>query len=225
MSEGRWPHRDVLEELVSPRRVAKIDQVLGSRLVSVTAVFEDLYDPHNVAAGMRNCDAFGLHDVHVVTSEHQYRIDGDVAASSDRWLSVHRYPSTSDCIAALRTQGFEIWVSDLQATQTLDELPMPDKLALVVGREKQGISDEIRAAADRRYILPMHGMVQSFNVSVALAISLQTVVPKRRAQLGQDGDMPPDQQWRLRRRWLVHGIREPRKMRAAYGDPLLDQDP
>lgn len=217
MTQQQWPEIDVLEQLVSPRRVAKIDAVLNQRIVSVTTVFEDLYDPHNVAAGMRTCDAFGLADVHVVTDQHQYGLHGDVAASADRWLSVHRYQNTQACIDTLRAAGFQIWVSDLDATHHLEALPVEGKIALVVGREKQGISETMRAAADQRYILPMHGMVQSYNVSVALAISLQTVMPVRRAALGgTKGDMPMQRQWQLRQRWLEHGIRQAKKVRAAY---------
>ncbi len=219
MSERRWPEVDVLEQLISNRRLERIDSVLDNRIVTVTAVFEDLYDPRNVAAGLRTCDAFGLADAHVITEQHAYRLDGDVSASSEQWLSIHRYGSTEDCIETLRSEGFAIWVSDLAATKTLDELDVEGKIALVVGAEKEGITEKMRQAADVRYILPMHGMVQSFNVSVALAISLQTIMSPRRAQLGGHGDMSIERQWKLRRQWLEHGIRHAKKVRAAYDDP------
>ena len=222
MSDDRWPEKDVLEQLVSPRRIARIDSVLAARVVSVTAVFEDLYDPHNVAAGMRTCDAFGLADVHVITDQHQYGLHGDVAASADRWLSVHRYGSAADCIARLKEQGFAIWVSDLSADRELSELPVEGNIALVVGGEKDGVTAAMQEAADARYILPMRGMVQSLNVSVALAVSLQTIMPTRRGQLGGQGDMPRARQWSLRQRWLEHGIRHAKKVRQAYSDPAAD---
>lgn len=218
MTEQKWPETDVLEQLVSERRQRKIDSVLHNRVVSITTVFEDLYDPHNVSAGLRTCDAYGLADAHVITDQHAYQLHGDVAASAEQWLNVHRYNSTSACVEKLRADGFQIWVSDLAATRTLAELPVDGEIALVVGSEKDGITQQMRDAADQLYVLPMHGMVQSFNVSVALAISLQTIVPARRTQLGGSGDMPPSRQWELRRKWLEFGIRHAKKVRAAYGD-------
>lgn len=216
MSETRWPQTDVLEQLVSPRRQARIDGVLERRIVSVTVVFEDLFDPHNVAAGIRTCDAFGLADVHVITNQNEYGVRADVAASADQWMTIHAYTSTEACVAALKAAGFSIWVSDLQADHALAEVPPTDKIALVVGAEKDGITAEMRALADVRYILPMHGMVQSLNVSVALAVSLQTIMPQVRAALGGRGNMPVERQWELRKRWLEYGIRNPELVRRGY---------
>ncbi len=221
MTRPPWPETDVLEQLTSARRLQRIDDVLGRRLTSITVVFEDLYDAHNVAAGLRTCEAYGLHDVHVITEQHDYKLHGDVAASSERWLDVHRYTSTEDCVGALKEAGTAIWVSDLEATQPLSELPVRGDIAIVVGHEHDGITARMRAAADQRYILPMQGMVQSFNVSVALAISLQTIVPVRRGQVG-GGDMSFQRQWALRRRWLEHGIRHAKQVRKAYGDPYVE---
>lgn len=218
MTDSKWPEIDVLEQLTTPRRLRRIDRVLADRIGSVTAVFEDLYDPRNVSAGMRTCEAYGIADVHVVSDKNAYQLRGDVAASAERWLDVHRYGSTRTCIERLRGEGFAIWVSDLSATKTLSELAVDGKIALVVGHEHDGISDEIRAAADHRYILPMMGMVQSLNVSVALAVSLQAVMPARREQLGGGGDLDKDRQWTMRRRWLEHAIRNAKQVRQAYGE-------
>jgi len=223
MSDSRWPQIDVLEQLTSPRRLERIDGVLDRRIVSVTAVFEDIFDPHNVSAGLRTCEGYGLADVHVITQQDDYKLGGDVAASSSRWLNVHRYRDTPSCIDRLRDDGFAIWVSDLEAEKPLAELPVAGKIALIIGHEHTGISETMRAAADQRYILPMQGMVQSFNLSVALAISLQTVVSVRREQLGGKGDMDLEQQWQMRRRWLEFPIRNAKLVRREYGETEVDQ--
>lgn len=212
----RWPGVDVLEQLVHPRRIAKVDHILGQRIASVTAVFENIYDPHNVGACMRTCEGFGLQDVHVITAKHGYKTPTTITKSADQWLTSHRWETTESCVAALKDQGYALWVADLEAEETLADLPVEGKIALVVGNEAEGISAAIRDAADKRYILPMAGMVQSYNLSVALAVSLQQVVPVRRAQLGGGGDLPLDRQWQLRRRWLEHGMRNAKKVRAAY---------
>ncbi len=221
-SSRRWPAVDVLEDLVSDARLARLDGVLDQRLASVTAVFENVWDPHNVAACMRSCEGFGLQDVHIITELHGYRPPTGITMSADRWLTTHRHKTTAGAIEQLRAAGFALWVSDLEATQTLDELPVEGPIALVVGNEVEGVTDGMRQAADQRFILPMAGMVQSFNLSVALALCLHAVVPPRRKELGGRGDVPLDRQWRLRRRWLEYGIRNARAVRREYGD-LADE--
>lgn len=213
---SRWPATDVLEQLVAPRRIERIDRVLGQRIGSVTAVFEDIFDPHNVAACMRTCEGFGLQDVHVISNSEAYETPTTITMSADQWLTPHRWQQTEACVDQLLADGFEIWVADLEAEQPLSELPVEGKIALVVGNEVKGISPKIRAAAHRRYILPMAGMVQSYNLSVALAISLQQVAAARRAQLGGQGDLPVERQWQLRQRWLEFGMRNAAQVRAAY---------
>ncbi|MFZ4577407.1 MAG: TrmH family RNA methyltransferase [Myxococcota bacterium] len=205
-----WPDADPIEAFIAPERIVRVDHVLRRRLVSLTAVFEDIIDPHNVAACVRTCEGFGLHDVHEINPRHGPHLSAGIAKSAQQWVDVHLHQTAEGAIAALKAQGFQIWVSDLQAEQTLDELPVEGNVAIVVGNALNGISETMRAAADRRYILPMYGMVQSFNLSVALAMSLQGVVARRRAQLAHQGllgDMPMDRMWRTRQRWLEFGVR------------------
>lgn len=210
-----WPALDPLEPYTTPERLARIDSVLRQRIVSVTTVFEDVFDPHNVAAGLRTAEGYGLHDSHVIFNEHGMRLSSTVAKSADQWLNVEQHASTAAGVRALKEQGFSIWVSDLQATETLTSMPLDPKIALVVGNAKVGISEEMRALADRRYILPMFGMVQSFNLSVALAISLEQLVPRRRAELRGWGDMPMERMWALRQKWLEFGQKHPELLRRA----------
>ena len=213
-----WPAVDPLEAYTTPERIARIDSVLRNRIVSVTTVFEDVFDPHNIAAGLRTSEGYGLHDLHVILNQHGIRSRSTVAKSADQWLDVHAHSSTVAGVKALKQQGFAIWVSDLQATETLTEMPLDPKIALVVGNAKMGISDEMRALADRRYILPMYGMVQSFNLSVALAISLEQLLPRRRAELHGRGDMPLERMWALRQRWLEFGQKHGDVLRRVLGD-------
>jgi tRNA (guanosine-2'-O-)-methyltransferase len=223
-SDRPWPIEDPLARWQAPERVERIDAVLRQRVVSLCAVFEDIFDPHNVAACLRTCEAYGVHDLHWIQNKHDMRLSSTVAKSADQWIDLYRYSSTEEGVAALKAAGFAIWVSDLSATRTLRQLPVDGKVAIVVGNAKDGISPAMRAAADERYLLPMHGMVQSFNLSVALAITLDTVVPKRREQLqaaGMAGDMDVRRMWNLRRRWLEYGQRNADVLRRELGDPEL----
>jgi tRNA (guanosine-2'-O-)-methyltransferase len=209
---------DPLEGLHLPERVARIDRVLRQRLGSIVAVFEDLYYPHNVAACLRSAEGVGLQEVHVITSQQGYAMPGGITRSADAWLSVCRHADPRECLEGLRARGFALWAADLEASEPLAE-PAPGlAVALVFGNEHRGISPEVRARVDRRFLLPMHGMVQSFNVSVACALTLHAVAASRRHQLGAWGDLTLAEMGRLRRRWLEFGIRDPERVRRAYGD-------
>ncbi len=214
-ADFRWPAIDPLDAYTTPERLARIDAVLRHRIVSITTVFEDVFDPHNIAAGLRTSEGYGLHDIHVIHNQFGMRSSSTVAKSADQWLDVRQHSSTQEAVQALKAQGFAIWVSDLQATETLTEMPLDPRIALVVGNAKVGISEEMRALADRRYILPMYGMVQSYNLSVALAISLEQLVPRRRAELHGWGDMSLARMWALRQRWLEFSQRHADALRRA----------
>jgi tRNA (guanosine-2'-O-)-methyltransferase len=224
MDDRAWPLEDPLAAYLTPERVARVDGVLRQRLTSIVAVFEDVHDPHNVAACVRTCEGLGVHDIHIIHNKHGSRLSSTVAKSADQWVERHLHAGTSAGVAALKQAGFSIWVSDLQATETLEQLPLDSKIALVVGNAHDGISEAMRAAADRRYVLPMFGMVQSFNLSVALALSLQQLVPRRRAALGGRGDMSIERMWQLRQRWLEFGVRHAEILRRELGSPRIPDD-
>jgi tRNA G18 (ribose-2'-O)-methylase SpoU len=181
-------------------------------------------DEHNHSAVLRTCDAFGVQTAHIVIPKPGLRSkmrrsgvgggdgDGDDALSrrvmlgAAKWLDIHTYASTTDCIVALRAQGYSLWATDLSpeavlldrsALRPLDDagaplsadgaaaaagpadarvqLALPPRLAIVFGREVDGVSPAMLAAADRRFFLPMVGFSESFNVSVAAALTLQRV--------------------------------------------------
>jgi len=202
-----WP-ADVLDAYTTAERLARVDRVLRHRLGSIAVVCEDVFDPHNVAACVRTAEAMGIQDIHWVLNQHHLRMHSTVAKSADQWTDFRLHAGTAAAVEALRAAGFALWVSDLQADGALADLELPPKLAIVIGNAKRGVSEAMRAAADRRFLLPMYGMVQSYNLSVALALTLGEIVPRRRAQLahdGQTGDLDRDRLIALRRRWLEFG--------------------
>ena len=99
---GPWPAVDPLEPYTTPERLARIDSVLRHRIVSVTTVFEDVFDPHNIAAGLRTTEGYGLHDLHVIHNQFGMRSSSTVAKSADQWVDVHQHSSTAEGLRALK---------------------------------------------------------------------------------------------------------------------------
>lgn len=156
-------------------RRTKIEAVLSKRQNDLTVVLENVFDPHNISAVMRSCDAVGIQEIYVLNTKiPQHKKWGERSSSSAaKWLTVHQYNNTEECFTALRNKYSRILTTHLSSDAlSLYELNLVQSVALVFGNEHAGVSDEIRAMADGNFIIPQVGMIQSLNISVACAVSV-----------------------------------------------------
>ena len=169
--------------LRSARRMEKIRQVLGKRQPGLTVVMENIHDPHNVSAVFRTCDAVGVMQVELLyTTEKFPRIGKKSSSSANKWLERRHHQSVDECYRTLRNEGFHIYATHLGSdTVSLYDLDLTQKVALVFGNEHRGVSEEAAAKADGNFLIPMLGMIQSLNVSVAAAVSLYEALRQRLA--------------------------------------------
>lgn len=193
--------------LVSERRMARIDAVLDARLDSLTAVVEDLYDPHNGAAAIRSIEAFGLTTLHAVEAANPFPVSAAVTIGADRWIDVRRHADAAACAAALRARGFSLVATTPDADRDIDDLDMSRPWAVWFGNERDGLSAAALELADARVAIPMYGFSQSFNISVSVALVVSQLAAKRRAALGARGDLDPERKARLRARFAATGVR------------------
>lgn len=159
--------------------------MLERRQPDLAVVLEDVHDPHNVSAVLRSCDAVGVLDVHVVyvTEEMPGRAFArKTSASAAKWMRIHRHASIEACYAALRAQEMTILAAALTgASRDLHALDFTAPVALVFGNEMRGVSDVALARADGAFRIPMMGMVESLNISVACAVTLYEALRQRQA--------------------------------------------
>lgn len=155
-------------------RLAKLRATLGRRQPDLTVVMENIHDPHNVSAMLRSCDAVGVLGVHLVyTNESFPDIGAKSSASARKWVERTSHRSVADCYARLRSEGFAVYATRLDPqARSLYDLDLTRPTAFVFGNEHRGVSDEAAAQADGSVMIPMFGMIQSLNVSVACAVSL-----------------------------------------------------
>jgi tRNA (guanosine-2'-O-)-methyltransferase len=196
-----------LAPLIAEPRRKRIDQILEARLAGLTIVLERLHDPHNGAAALRSCEAAGVGVIHVVESAERFRFSEKVTQGCERWLELHRHRDTAAAVAALRAHGFRLAAAVPGATATLDDLDARLPTALWFGNEHDGLSSQACAAADVAFGLPLFGMTRSLNLSVAVALALFRAAERRRAALGQPGDLDATVQAGLRARWYREEIR------------------
>lgn len=186
-------------------------EVIEKRQRNVTVVLEDIYDPHNVEAIFRTCDAFGIQIVHIVfdtTAPFNPRKVGKATSSSaNKWLDFEIYKKENPeqkpiaaCLKRLKKEGYSIVATALtDKAGDLYEFKWPERIALLVGNEHGGLSKEALELSDYHVQIPMQGMVQSLNVSVSTAIFLSEIY---RSRLGQNYSVLAKEQQRLTKDFL-----------------------
>ena len=156
-------------------RRQKIEAVLSKRQNDLTVVLENVFDPHNISAVMRSCDAVGIQEIYVLTTKvpRHEKWGTRSSSSADKWLTVHQYDDTKTCFEAVRKRYDMVLTTHLATDSvSLYDTDLTKSIALVFGNEHAGISDEVRALGDGNFIIPQMGMIQSLNISVACAVSV-----------------------------------------------------
>ncbi len=163
-----------MKKFKTEKRLRKIERVATARQFSLRVVLENIHDPHNVSAIFRTCDAVGVSQVDLLyTIEKFPKISKVSSASSSKWVEQRKFETTEECIKNLKKEGFKIYGTILaEDTENIYNLDMTEKVAIVMGNENRGLSDEMIKACDKHICIPMRGMIQSLNVSVATAVIL-----------------------------------------------------
>lgn len=158
---------------MTPERYARIQEMLTSRQPDLTVCMEQVHKPHNISAVIRTADAVGVHEVHAIWPTSRMRTLVSSAAGSNSWVQVKTHRTIADAVSHLKTQGMQILATNLSAKAVdFREVDYTRPTCILLGQEKTGITQEALALADQDIIIPMIGMVQSLNESVASALIL-----------------------------------------------------
>jgi tRNA (guanosine-2'-O-)-methyltransferase len=160
---------------LTPQRYNRLTSVLNHRQPDLTVVLENVFDPHNVSAVMRTCDAVGIQDVYILNDRippHKkwgYRSSSTAA----EWLTVHQFTDAESCFKEIRKKYQKIYTSHLgENSADVYKMDLTQSIALVFGNETFGISEGIRKYSDGDFIIPQVGIIKSLNISVACAVTL-----------------------------------------------------
>lgn len=160
---------------MTPERRDKLITVLSKRQPDLTVVLENVFDPHNISAVMRTCDAVGIQEVYILNTKipRHKKWGARSSSSAAKWLTVHQFENAEECFSSLRKRYSKILTTHLSSDAVgLYQIDMTQPIALVFGNEHSGVSDEIRALADGNFVIPQVGIIQSLNISVACAVTL-----------------------------------------------------
>ena len=206
---------------ISERRKERLKKTVSNRLDKLTIIAEGTHLRHNLSAIIRTAESFGVSSVHLISSEEQ-KMSG-AAKGAERWINLTIHKNTEQCFNFLKSQGFKIFVADFQHdSYTPDTVPIQDPVAIVMGTELVGVSEEARRLSDGSIIIPMYGLTQSLNVSVASACLMQRISTRMRD--AEFGMMSPDGQTALLNQWIQRDVEEKkqRTLRRKLAKPQKD---
>lgn len=202
MSKQYIPPEDILAQqeqkaLATPARLARIRRTARNRQAGIMVVMEDVHNPHNLAAVARSCDAFGVQELGFTLDQGEdelfdLSLIGKVSSSSaSKWLNYRIFQQgTRHALTMLKQEGWTILATVLsERARPIYDLnfasPEFERVVVLVGNEQDGLSQTAQTLADVHMVIPMLGMIESFNVSVATAITLFEITRQRRAS-GRD---------------------------------------
>lgn len=192
-----------------PKRLEKFRAVAGRRQPDLAVVLENVHDPHNIGAILRSCDAVGILHVFILFTEphlqkDRVRLGKKSAAGARKWLDIHFYHEVEACVAHLRRDFDMLLGTQLgDHSQSVYDLDLTQRMALVFGNESAGISPALQAHMDGNFLIPQAGMVQSLNVSVACAVSVYEAYRQRLLAGRYDTETPVDEAIRTARADLL----------------------
>jgi len=157
-------------------RVARIDDILTRKQPDLQIFLDNVHNSQNLSTIIRTADAVGVLDIYYATPLNEtLRIHKTITQGAHRWTHRHRV-NDSDTVKFLqqkKKEGFQVVVTHLEERAVnFREVDYTKPTLIVMGNEKEGVSDEIIAEATDVIVIPMQGMVQSLNVSVATALIL-----------------------------------------------------
>lgn len=210
-------HIDCLLEYITEKRKEVFFNVLADRTKHIAVMLENIYQPHNASAVLRSCDAFGVQDVYVVEQQNNFNPNQEIAMGSAKWLSIKKTINPIETVyEKARNDGYKIIATSLQSdSYSLDAFDITQPSMLVFGNELQGLSHEATSLADETLNIRMFGFVESFNISVSVAIILSNIIPKLHDS-NIDWKLSREEQQEILLEWLRKDIHRSNQIEQRY---------
>ncbi|GAB6035572.1 RNA methyltransferase [Fundidesulfovibrio butyratiphilus] len=189
----------------TPQRQDRIRQVLARRQKDLTVVLNNIHDPHNVSAVLRSCDAFGVGEAHLLYTDTAFPALGKKSsASAKKWVKIVRHQAARVMVDEFRSKGFQLLSTGFgPGAKPLTAWDMTRPTAVVLGNEHDGVGREFEGLIPDQIYIPMQGMVQSLNVSVAAAVILYEAFRQRQAKgLYDTPSLSEEERETLYERWI-----------------------
>jgi len=208
-----------MESHVSESRMQKILEVSTDRTRYLTVVLNNVYYTQNISAVIRSCDCFGIQDLYIIGNSPSTHVNKHVAQGAYNWIDIHRntFRPEEETLRELKDDGYRLVVTlPAPGASSLHDFDIEKgKIAVIMGNEKEGVSDVVKEMADEFMYIPMAGFSQSLNISVSTAVILSELTGKIRSS---------DLNWKLdendltdlQYRWMKNSVKRGDQIEDEY---------
>ncbi|MEG2758736.1 MAG: RNA methyltransferase [Rikenellaceae bacterium] len=214
-------HMEHLSQFMSDNRLAVLEKVLLERTDYITVCFENIYHAQNASAVLRSCEAFGIQHIHVIEELLPFEPNRAIVRGADKWLDIERHGeknATVNLINRLKGEGYRIVATSPHSLGVRPEEfdISKGKTAIIIGTEKQGVSQEALDMADEYVTIPMCGFVESLNLSVCTAIVLNALTGKMRHNENIEWRLKKEDMDRLIYKWTLQSVKDYDRILLKY---------
>ena len=167
--------------MASNERIERLRKVLQNRQLDLKVILEDIHDPHNVSAIYRSCEAAGVMDVILLYINEEFPdFKFKSSASACKWIDIHKYSNPQEIIPKLKDQGYQVYSLVLdENAKTIYDVDWTKPSTIIIGNEHRGVSSDVQKISTQNLYIPMKGIIESLNVSVATAVTLYEAFRQR----------------------------------------------
>ncbi len=183
---GSHGHQGVVARVDAVAQVTSLDELLeqledSKQAPPLLLVLDGVTDPHNLGACLRVADGAGAHAV-IAPKDHAAGINATVAKVASGAAETMPYFMVTNLARTLGDlKERNIWCigTSEDAEKTIYDIDLTGPVALVLGAEGEGMRQLTRKTCDELVRIPMHGAVESLNVSVASGVCLYEALRQR----------------------------------------------
>ena len=176
---------DHFGQFITQHKKSLVEEVLDQRTKHVSLVLEDIFQSQNASAVFRTAECFGIQDIHLIENKNKYALSKGVLKGANKWLSLIHHKenenNTASCLTSLKNEGYKVLATSPTAKISIRDVDISEKIAIVMGNELHGLSDEALAHADLKVRIPMYGFTESLNLSVSAAICVSEIITRLKA--------------------------------------------
>ena len=202
---------------ITENRLKKIYEILKKRQKDLQVFTDNVKNQHNFSAILRTCDAVGVLYLYYRFLGHGELINEEITMGSHKWV-IHKEVSNIDkFFQKKKEEGFQIVATYLSEDSiNFREIDYTKPTLIVVGNEVQGVSKEVLKYADKQIIIPMYGMAQSLNVSVATGVILYEAQRQREEKgLYNKPSLSEEEIQKIIKKWSTEDVIKQKKKESA----------
>jgi tRNA (guanosine-2'-O-)-methyltransferase len=210
-----------LSQFITSERLDLFQEKLKERSNRVTLVLEDVFQSRNISAAMRSADCFGIQNIHIIENKNNFSKDETVSLGAGKWINIIRHNSeknnTLNCLKKLKEEGYQIIATSPHNTDiSLEEVDVKNnKIAILLGTELSGLSEEALTFADKRMKINMYGFTESLNISVSAAICCQSVSSKMREE-STNWEVTEEEKTDILLNWIRNSIKSGKQIEQKF---------